>query len=344
MHLTERQQLLLLAIIRDYIQTGTPVGSRTLSKLSNLGISPATIRNEMADLEDMGLLEQPHISAGRIPSDMGYRLFVDYLMEEQQLASREEQAISSRLGRVTHNLEHLLEESSRLLSSATQAAGVVIGPPQRASTIKHIQLVELSEGRILLVLVLSNGAVHNMMIHLPEFSDEADLTFLTNFLNENLRGLTLSQVNLAAIKRINPRVHPYQRIIQDSVEGIEKSLRQAHMEKVMSSGINNLLRMPEFQNGDRLSALLTLLEEADEMRRLLERYRRESSVTLSIGDENLIPALRGCTIVTSAYYIHDVPAGVLGVIGPTRMSYEKNVAYVRSMARTLSKLLTELYG
>lgn len=343
MRLTERQQLLLLSIIRDYIQTGTPVGSRTLSKLSNLGISPATIRNEMADLEEMGLLEQPHISAGRIPSDLGYRIFVDYLMEEQQLASREEQGFASRLGRVTHNLEYLLDEASRLLSSATQTAGVVIGPPQRASTIRHLQLVELSEGKVLLVVVLSNGTVHNGVIHLPEFTDESDLTFLTNFLNENLRGLTLSQVNLASIKRINPRIQPYQRVIQESVEKIEKNLRQSHMEKVMASGLNNLLRTPEFQDSDRFSALLTLLEEADDIRRLLEKYQQEPSVTLRIGDENLIPALKGCTIVAAPYFIHETPVGVLGVIGPTRMSYERNVAYVRSMARTLSKLLSELY-
>jgi len=338
----ERKQKILQAIINCYVSSGEPIGSRTISRRYNLGISPATIRNEMSDLEESGYLEQPHTSAGRIPSHKGYRFYVDRLMKIKKLKDEEIELIKSGYRTKPTELEYFINLTAKMLSSLTNYTAVALKPIIQKSNFKHLQLIPLSKRQVLMVLVTDAGLVENKLVELPKFVEEEDLNRISQFLTQKFRGLNAEQIQNVNIDNLEREFLRYKQVIKELVDFLHKNIKPQYAERVYRGGTTNILDQPEFRDLDKVKALLDLLEK-DEVISSVLMENIGKGITVSIGEENQYEEMKDCSVVTATYKIGEKQIGTIGVIGPTRMEYSKVIAVLDLTARTLSEVLTEMF-
>ncbi len=336
--LDERSRSLLKALIERYIADGQPVGSRALSKFSGLDLSPATIRNVMADLEDAGFVASPHTSAGRIPTARGYRLFVDSLLTVQPLAARQVGEIEGAL-HVTQP-QQLISNASQLLSSLTHFAGIVMAPRRSSPKIRQIEFLNLSEKRILLILVTTDGDVQNRILFTEKAYTPSELTTAANYLNQNFAGLDFEQIRHRLQSELQQLRDDMKPLMEAALEAGNEAMSENQAPYVIS-GEKNLLDVEELSsNMKRLRDLFDLFDQKSSLVRLLDISHRADGVQIYIGGESGIATLDECSVVTARYEVDGQVVGSVGVIGPTRMAYERIIPIVDITARLLSSALT----
>lgn len=341
MQMDERKRKILLAIVQDYIATAEPVGSRTISKKYDLGASPATIRNEMADLEELGLIEQPHTSAGRVPSDQGYRYYVDYLMERQRVSKEEQRFVSRGYELKAKEIAQVIQRTTGLLSEMSNYTAIVLGPQAGKSAFKHIQLVPVDVGKALLVVVSQSGMVYNKLIETPEGINNEDLQQITRVLNAKLEGLTIQDIKRTLIQDIYFELSKNEHIFQMAMQLLEQD-RPLNFgeEKVYLSGTLNMLNQPEFRNLDKVKSLLGLFDQESVLKDIMYNASDKEGLSVTIGGENQIAEINECSMITATYHIDGKVVGALGVLGPTRMEYAKVTSLVDFMTNNLSEILS----
>lgn len=339
MVLTERKLQVLEAIIEDYIETAAPVGSRTLARKHGLGFSPATIRNEMSDLEELGFLEQPHASAGRVPSDKGYRLYVDNLMKVRQLAFSEIASINELYRERTGELEYMIHLTTRVLSEMTSCLGLVEGPRVDAMACKAIQLLPLTDGQALLVIVTDGGLVQHKLLDLPEGATGEELAYVSSILNRHLTGESLTTLRRHIVDSLRSELNRYHRLVEMVMNLLTDTLASPSEERVSYSGTSLIINQPEFRDVERVRDLLRSVECVQVIRELLSQATTSGPAVVMIGGEIWQKEMRDCSIVVAPYYIGGRLVGRLGVLGPRRMEYGRMVALVTRISEVLSEAL-----
>jgi heat-inducible transcriptional repressor len=362
-NLTGRQQHILWATVRHYIATAEPVGSKALVEEYNLSVSPATIRNAMGVLEKEGLLYQPHTSAGRIPSDSGYRIYVDQLITPSQHLSRQaEQAISARLKSERWGLEALLRRSAQLLSTLSGYIALITTPQSTAARLHHLQLVFNDPNRVMLIIVTDTYETRSILMTLPELLErdeafqsvdviERELQILSNFLNSQLRGRSLLELTGLDWHEIDQQFSQYADFLRSLVAEVLQSCQPYESAQLVVSGVSEVLRQPEFSELQQVQAILHLLEEEQEqVWQLVFDWQQgtiaptkrvaDKRVTVRIGAENPLEPMRNCALVSTTYQRGTLPVGSVCLLGPTRMMYENAIAFVEATADYLSEALS----
>jgi heat-inducible transcriptional repressor len=341
MRMDERKKKVLQAIIQDYVATAEPVGSRTIARKYKLGVSPATIRNEMADLEELGLIEQPRTSAGRIPSDRGYRYYVDCLMERQKLTEQEEVYIRQLYAQKIQVIEALIQRTGELLAEMTNLAALVAVPQWEKNTVRYIQLVPITREQALLVMITSTGNVDHRILFVPSIVSPKDLEDISRVLNDKLGGMSLDQVCKETFQEIYRELSREREVVKVILELLEEALQTEQDERIYFDGTLNILEQPEFKDIDRLKSLLAVFDEQTYLRNFLREA--PSGLTIRIGGENNFANFNNCSVITASYYVADTVVGTIGLLGPTRMEYAKAVAILEATSRALSGSLTRLF-
>ncbi|WP_449241216.1 heat-inducible transcriptional repressor HrcA [Desulfoscipio gibsoniae] len=342
MTLDTRKKNILMAIVQDYIATAEPVGSRTIARKYKLGVSSATIRNEMADLEEMGYIEQPHTSAGRVPSDQGYRYYVDHLMQREEFSSEEAQLILNGYLTKKQEVGDVLRSTGQLLSQITNYAGVVMTTCYGKGRFKHIQLVHMGERQSMVVVVTDAGAVYHRIIDIPENIDAADLDTISLVLNHKLQGKTIENIRLTLIKEIYFELAKQKHILNMAMDVVQEGLSLETGEKIYLGSIFNILNQPEFHNIEKVKILLSLLENEQELANIMADVFREEGVTVRIGEEMVDGRMRDYSLVVGTYRMEGKPVGSVGLLGPTRMDYARAFAVVEYMTDNLSLVMERL--
>lgn len=337
--LNERSLQLLKALVERYIQDGQPVGSRALSKDTELKLSPATIRNVMADLEDMGLIRSPHTSAGRVPTVSGYRLFIDSLLTVKPLNSEELKLLRKNLI-AKDNVNDVIGVASRILSDVTRMAGVVTLPKRELVSLRHIEFLPLSNTRVLVIFVTNEQEVHNKILHTSKQFTPAQLQQAANYLNSVYSGLSLAAVRKAVLKELKDAQEQMNREMLDAVQMAKLALDPGKSdEDYVLSGETNLMGFSELSNMERLKELFDAFSQKQSVIHLLDQCLNAEGVQIFIGEESGYHAFEQCSLVTAPYSINEQVVGVLGVIGPTRMAYERVIPFVDVTAKLLGAAL-----
>ncbi|MCY4155281.1 MAG: heat-inducible transcriptional repressor HrcA [Gammaproteobacteria bacterium] len=337
--LDERSLLLFKSLVEHFIQDGYPVGSRTLSRDTGLALSPATIRNVMADLEDMGLLRSPHTSAGRVPTARGLRLFVDSLLSIEQLEERQVRHLAQEMA-AEADMQHLITRTSSLLSDITNLAAVVMLPRRQISSLEHIEFVSLSDNRILVILVLSNKEIQNRIIHTAKTYTQSQLQRSANYLNSTLRGKDLDTIRAEVLMELRKLQEDVNELMQAAIEMAQQAfVSPTAADDVVISGQTNLMGVAELSDLDKLKRLFESFNQKRDILHLLENSINAKGIQIFIGEESGYEVLDNCSIVTSPYQSEGRILGVLGVIGPTRMDYERVIPVVDMTAKILSSAL-----
>ena len=340
--LSERKLIILKAIIQNYLETGEPVGSRTLSKYTELNLSSATIRNEMADLEDLGYIFQPHTSAGRIPSDKGYRLYVDMLMEEkeQEITEREDAMLEK-----ADKVEKVLQQAARVLASNTNYATMVSAPVNSRNTLKFIQLSRVSEVQLLAVVVVEGNIVKNHIIELREPMDEETVLKLNLLLNTQLNGLTIEEINLAMISRMKEQAGIHSEVISSVIDAIAQAIAVDDQEmEIYTSGATNIFKYPELADTSKASELISAFEEKDALAEFVkdttdnDNGSENTGIQVYIGNESPVKTMKDCSVVTATYDLGGGMQGTIGIIGPKRMDYENVVDNLKTLKSQLDNI------
>ncbi|MDH3513570.1 MAG: heat-inducible transcriptional repressor HrcA [Gammaproteobacteria bacterium] len=341
MTLDARAEILLKALIERYIAEGQPVGSRTLARQAGLDLSSATVRNVMADLEEMGLLRSPHTSAGRIPTERGYRVFVDTLMRIKPLNLAELQKLEHDL-LADHDQQHLIENASHLLSEVCKLAGIVMMPRREDQmAFRHIDFVNLSARRVLVILVTHDGQVHNRIIQADRDYSPAELVQSANYFNETYAGVSMGDVKRTLLKEIQQDSDDMQRIMQVAVSMAREALSdEDQSDELVVSGESNLMDFPELGDVRKLRKLFDAFSAKRDLLHLLDQSMRTGGIKIFIGSESGYDVLADCSVVTAPYSADGRVVGTLGVIGPTRMAYEQVISIVDITARLLSGALS----
>jgi len=337
--LNERSLYLLKALVERYIHDGQPVGSRVLSKDPNLKLSPATIRNVMADLEDMGLIHSPHTSAGRVPTVSGYRMFVNSLLTVTPLDSVELKQLQSSLLIETDEPGDVVNKASKLLSDLTKMAGVVTLPRRESAALQHIEFLPMSGTRVLVIVVTDSQEVHNKIIHTDKPFSPAELQRAANYLNSVYGGRSLSKIREQIVKDMEQDRNRVNQGMLDAVNMASLTFSQKPKEDYVLSGETNLMGFSELSDMDCLKQLFEAFSQKQGVIHLLDQCLQADGVQIFIGEESGYRAFDHCSLVTSSYSINDEVVGVLGVIGPTRMAYEKIIPYVDVTAKLLGAAL-----
>ncbi len=336
--LNERSQQLLKTLVERYIHDGQPVGSRVLSKDSDLNLSPATIRNVMADLEDLGLIHSPHTSAGRIPTVNGYRFFVDTLLSVKPLHEQELDRLHKGLDAIEH--DNALDMASKLLSETTHMAGVVTLPRQELVCLRHIEFLSLSNTRVLVIFVTNEHEVHNRIIHTAKRFSAAELQQAANYLTSLYSGQSLAAVREAVLKEMQADQQRANQNMLDAVSMAQMAFNHdEHKDDYILSGETNLMGFAELSDMECLKGLFDAFSQKRGIIHLLDKCLEADGVQIYIGEESGYQAFDHCSLVTSSYSVNDEVVGVLGVIGPTRMAYEKIIPYVDVTAKLLGAAL-----
>lgn len=335
MELDERKMTILRAIIQNYLETGEPVGSRTISKYTDLNLSSATIRNEMSDLEEMGYIVQPHTSAGRIPTDKGYRLYVDMLMQDKQM---ELDNMKLELNAKSEKLDSILKEAAKVIAVNTNYASMITAPRYHKHRIKFLQLTQVDPESLLTVIILDGNIVKNNLIHTDEELTQETLLKLNLMLNTFLQGLDLQEINASVIQRIRNESGGYSALISDILDVIATSMESEEVE-AYTSGSTNIFKYPELNDSAKASTLLNALEEKKQLTELMyQEGDSERGIQVYIGDESPIEATKDCSVVTATYHLEDGVYGKIGIIGPRRMDYEKVVGTLRNLMSELDQI------
>lgn len=346
MDLDERKLKILQAIIRNYLETGEPVGSRTISKYTDLNLSSATIRNEMADLEELGYIVQPHTSAGRIPSDKGYRLYVDQMLAEKEEkldhATQEVKEMHQMLLEKEDKMESILKQMAKMLAVNTNYATLVTAPQVKGNKIKFLQLSRVDVGQLLATIVVEGNVIKNNMIHVEKSLDDETLLKLNILLNTNLNGLPIEDINLAMITKLKQQAGIYDGIIAEVMDAVAAVIRENDDIEIYTSGANNIFKYPELSDNQRASELINTLEEKQMLTELVQDSMADENNTgiqVYIGNETPVQTMKDCSVVTATYELEEGVKGTIGIIGPRRMDYDK----VISTLTTLKSQLDTIY-
>ena len=338
--LDERKKKILKAIIRTYMETGEPVGSRTISKYADLNVSSATIRNEMSGLTDMGYIVQPHTSAGRIPSDKGYRLYVDELMKEKEEEIAE---IRDLMIAQTDKMDKVLKKVAKVLASNTNYAAMVTVPQYSGSKVKFIQLSRVNPQQLVAVVVTDNNVIRNQIIELDEEMDDETILKLNLLLNTNLNGVPIQDINLGMIARLKEQAGMHSSVVATVLDAVAAtiSVDRDDME-IYTSGATNIFKYPELADKSKASELISAFEEKQELADLVKEHMSDSEntgISVYIGEEMPIKTMRDCSVVTATYELGKGMKGTIGIIGPKRMDYENVVDSLKSLKVQLDNLL-----
>ena len=339
--LDERKTKILKAIIRNYLETGEPVGSRTISKYTDLNLSSATIRNEMSDLEEMGYIVQPHTSAGRIPSDKGYRFYVDHLIEEKkkEVADMKEFVIEH-----TEKMERVLQQVARLLANNTNYATMITSPQCHHNKLKFVQLSNVDDTHVLAVVVLEGNIVKNKMLPIDEPIDNEDMLKLNVLLNTNLTGLSIDQINLGTIAVLKEKAGMHSQVVSDVLDAVAEAISEDEDLEIYTSGATNILKYPELSDSHRASELLNAFEEKQQLVSLVTENLEggeNTGIQVYIGDESPIQTMKDCSVVTATYELGEGVKGTIGIIGPKRMDYENVMNNLRNLKSQLDGILSK---
>jgi heat-inducible transcriptional repressor len=337
--LNERSRQILEAIIEDYIDSAEPVGSRSVTRRHHLGLSPASVRNVMADLEEMGYIASPHTSAGRVPTGKGYRFYVDSLLRVRELTSREQESIRQQYRLRGLRLEELLREAGKVLSSISHYTGIVTAPRLTATLFRHIEFIRLSQGRLLVVFVAQSGLVQNKLIELAEPLTQAELEQMANYLNETLGGLTIEEAKARIVEEMAREKALYDRLMARALQFSREALQEQGEGEVFIEGASNILEQPEFADLERMKRLFRAFEQKSLLVELLDKSQQADGVQIFIGSQSHYRELEGCSLVTASYSTRHGTLGTLGVIGPTRMPYSQVIPVVDYTARRVSQML-----
>lgn len=333
----ERKQQILRAVVLDYIAHGEPVGSRTIARKYGLGVSPATIRNEMADLEEMGYLEQPHTSAGRVPSDLGYRFFVDRLMDPTYPAPDDVLRVRRLLARRLGEVGSLLRQAAHILAETTQCLALVEGPRPEAAVLQALHLVPLGEARAVLVVITDNGVVAHRLLELPQEMDADRLARVVHGLNAHLQGLPLGAVGRGVLQRLQSDLADYRAVVDRLLAALAHE--GAGDDPFVYDGAVQIFSHPEFRDLRRVQALLTAVHRPDILERLVGEPVDPGRVRVTIGREHPEPEARDWSTVTAVYTLHGRVVGRVAIIGPKRMDYGRVTGWVDMVSQNLSDLL-----
>lgn len=339
MELEERKEKILKAIIQTYLETGEPVGSRTISKYSDLKLSSATIRNEMSDLEELGYIVQPHTSAGRIPSDKGYRFYVDQIIREKDSQVNQMQELMlQRVDRV----ELLLKQMAQVLASNTNYATLISGPRIHRTKLKFIQLSRVEAHKLLIVVVVEGNMIKNSFVALEEELSDEELLNLNILLNNCLNGLTIEEINLGVISKLKEQAGTLKHVVDVVLDEVSEAIEvQDEDLQIYTSGATNIFKYPELSDGRKASELLSTLEQKELLKGLFEETGEPgdpgSGIQVYIGDETPVQTMKDCSVVTANYVLGDGLRGTIGIIGPKRMDYEKVVTTLRTLVTQLNE-------
>lgn len=335
--LDERKLKILRAVIQNYLETGEPVGSRTISKFTDLNLSSATIRNEMADLEELGLIIQPHTSAGRIPSDKGYRLYVDMLLEDK---TKEVNNMKDLLIQKADRLESLLQQVAKLLALNTNYT-TVVSTPQYKKKVKFVQLTEIDEEQLLAVIVFERNIVKNKIIPISASLNKETILKLNIVINTFLQGLDLSEINLPVITKMKEQAGDYRMLVNDILDAIMQAVSEEDDIEIFTSGATNILKYPELSDKDKASELLYTLEEKKMLTEFIQDKMDDEEnrgIQVYIGDETPVKTMKDCSVVTATYEIDEGVYGKVGIIGPKRMDYDKVVSTLQNLMGQLDEI------
>ncbi|MHB1407379.1 MAG: heat-inducible transcriptional repressor HrcA [Desulfitobacteriaceae bacterium] len=340
MQMDDRKQKILRAIVQDYIASAEPVGSRTIARKFNLGVSPATIRNEMADLEDLGFIEQPHTSAGRIPSDAGYRYYVDCLMDAPKLSSEDKNTIEIETTKRISEIEEVISHTAKLLSQLTSLTSIVMGPQKGKSSFGQMYFLPYQPGKAIMVVVKENGAVENHIVDIGEYLSAEDLQQVATVFNNKLKGFSLGQIKKTLLHEIYSELTKQRHLLDNALSMLEAILDdEPEGEKVYLGGTLNMLNQPEFRDFDKVKSLFGAFEEDECLKKLLSASQNGLSVI--IGGENKLQEFQDCSVISATYRVNGEVIGSIGVLGPTRMDYAKSMGIVDFMTRSLTDLLSK---
>ncbi|HIT89975.1 MAG TPA: heat-inducible transcription repressor HrcA [Candidatus Merdenecus merdavium] len=337
--LSDRKKRILNAIIRTYLDTGEPVGSRTISKDTDLKLSSATIRNEMADLEELGYIVQPHTSAGRIPSDKGYRLYVDSLMEEKE---REVSHMQELMIERADRMESVLKQVVRVLANNTNYATMITSPQFNRNKLKFIQLSAIDENQILAVVVVEGNIVKNTMIEVDESIDQETMLKLNILLNTHLTGLTLEEINLGMISKLKEQAGIHSGLISRVLDAVAEAIQLDEDDlEIYTSGATNIFKYPELSDNEKARELISTLEEKQQLVNLVNEKlsdENKNGIQVYIGNETPIQTMKDCSVVTATYELGEGMQGTIGIIGPKRMDYENVVNTLKTLMVQLDEI------
>ena len=340
MQMDDRKWTILKAIIKTYLETGEPVGSRTISKYPDLNLSSATIRNEMSDLEEMGYILQPHTSAGRIPSDAGYRLYVDRMMEEKE---QEVTEIRELMVQRQDRMELLLKQVVKFLAANTNYATMITGPRLHHTRLKFIQLSIVDDSQILAVIVTETNVVKNRMIRLEHGLDRETVLKLNLLLNTNLNGLTIEQINLSTISKLKEEAGIHSDIVSQVLDAVAEAINQEEDVEIYTSGATNFFKYPELSDTAKASELISTFEEKHPLASLMLPSEigedgENSNIQVYIGQETPLDTMKDCSVVTASYDMGGGMYGRVGIVGPKRMDYDKVVGILKNLTQQLDEL------
>ncbi|MBQ7464528.1 MAG: heat-inducible transcription repressor HrcA [Lachnospiraceae bacterium] len=340
MELDERKIKILTAVIKTYLETGEPVGSRTISKYTDLSLSSATIRNEMADLEEMGYILQPHTSSGRIPTDKGYRFYVDSLMETKE---REIEDMKEVVLEKADQLSEVLKQAAKLLASNTNYAAMVSTPEIHRNKLKFIQLSKVDESSILAVIVVEGNIIKNKMIHTEAPLDDDTILKLNLLLNTHLNGLSLEKINLGLITLLKEKAGIHTDVVSSVIDAVADAIRADENLEIYTSGANNIFKYPELADNEMASDIINTFEEKKQLEkmvteRLMEDGSEKNGIQVYIGSEAPVPAMKDCSVVTATYELGEGMRGTVGIIGPKRMDYEKVMGTIKKLMDQLDMI------
>lgn len=339
--LDDRKIKVLQAIIHSYITTAEPIGSRTISKQYNLGVSSATIRNEMSDLEDLGYLSQPYTSAGRIPSDKAYRLYVDNLMKDAKVDNEMKTNIKQKLYQEIGEVDQLIQKSAKILSGVTKYTSLAVAPQIKKTVLKHIQLVPIDEYKILLILVSDSGIVKNSILRMDEAISPNQLNKISNFFNVRLTGYTFEEIGDEIEEEIIREMYDLSSIMKKIIPVISQSVFDGlnHI-NLFSDGVTNIFNFPEYNDISKAKSFISFIEDKNAVIDTLLNTGF-NDVEIKIGEENFYDQIKDCSVITATYRINGKIIGKIGVIGPTRMNYSGVISTVKSIAVSLNEVIEQ---
>ncbi len=339
--LSDRQRLILSAIVDDYIRSAEPVGSRSISKREDVTFSPATIRNEMSDLEDMGFLEQPHTSAGRIPSHKGYRYYVDHLVDLARMNNLDSRELKQFFTVQIQQTEKVMQQVAAIFSNITSYTSIALGPEMFHTTLRHLQLVPMSDEAAVVIIVTNTGQVENRMVSIPKDVPVSEIERFVNFFNAKLTGVPLLHLKSKLYNEIGDELSRHVAGYEELIHLVEGVLNESKEEKLYTSGMTHMLAQPEFKDVEKVKSLLELFDESRTLVRLLSSQRE--GIQVQIGAENNVEAIHNCSLITATYSMNGMHIGTIGILGPTRMEYAKVMNLLQYLSDDISDILSRWY-
>lgn len=342
MMLDDRKLKILQAIIQSYINSAEPIGSRTISKKFDLGVSSATIRNEMSDLEELGYLVQPHTSAGRIPSDKGYRLYVNRLLQTRSLDFILRHDLKSKLIEEIGEVDQLIYNAARILSQVTNYTSLAIAPQIKKSQLKHIQLVPIDDTKVLVVIITNSGIVKNTVLRTDSSISHDHLNIISNFLNDKLKGSNIGEIDSEILDKLVKEMYEFKKSILDIIPIIMHVLDDATEVGVFLDGVTKIFNFPEYNDLDKARDFISFVENKPNILEMM-LGGEQKDVEITIGNENTYDEIKNCSVITATYSLNGKTIGKIGVIGPTRMDYSNVINVVRSLSLDLNEILKKYF-